>query len=93
MSTLHLNLHRKWFDMIASTEKKEEYREIKPYWTNRLFNKTYNTITFSNGFSKNRKQMVVEFVSVNKGVGNPKWGAPETPVYIITLGKILTKNS
>lgn len=29
---LHLNLKRKWFDMIKSGEKKEEYREIKPYW-------------------------------------------------------------
>lgn len=36
MKILHLTLKKKWFDMIASGEKKEEYREIKPYWTNRL---------------------------------------------------------
>lgn len=35
--TLHLTLKKKWFDMIASGEKKEEYREIKPYWVNRMF--------------------------------------------------------
>lgn len=29
---LHLTLKRKWFDLIASGEKKEEYREIKEYW-------------------------------------------------------------
>ena len=34
--TLHLVLKKKWFDMIASGEKKEEYREITPYWCNRL---------------------------------------------------------
>ena len=34
--TLHLVLKRKWWDMIASGEKKEEYREICPYWANRL---------------------------------------------------------
>lgn len=34
--TLHLTLKKKWFDMIASGEKKEEYREIKPYWSQRL---------------------------------------------------------
>jgi hypothetical protein len=34
--TLHLNLKKKWFDMIASGEKKEEYRELKPYWVKRL---------------------------------------------------------
>lgn len=33
---LHLTLKKKWFDMIASGEKKEEYREIKPHWASRL---------------------------------------------------------
>lgn len=36
MVTLHLVLKRKWYDMIASGEKKEEYREMKPYWIRRL---------------------------------------------------------
>ncbi|MHA1342381.1 MAG: ASCH domain-containing protein [Promethearchaeota archaeon] len=36
---LHLNLKKKWFDMIAYGEKKEEYREIKEYWNKRLVNK------------------------------------------------------
>lgn len=33
---LHLTLKKKWFDMIASGEKKEEYRDVKPYWISRL---------------------------------------------------------
>lgn len=37
MKTLHLTLKKKWFDMILSGEKKEEYREIKPYWNKRFF--------------------------------------------------------
>ena len=36
MNILHLVLKGNWYDMIASGEKKEEYREIKPYWVNRL---------------------------------------------------------
>lgn len=36
MKTLHLVLKKKWFDMISSGEKTEEYREIKPYWEKRL---------------------------------------------------------
>ena len=28
MKTLHLVLKSKWYDMIASGEKKEEYREL-----------------------------------------------------------------
>lgn len=33
---LHLVLKGKWYDMIESGEKKEEYREIKTYWKKRL---------------------------------------------------------
>lgn len=33
---LILPIKKKWFDMIKSGEKKEEYREIKTYWTSRL---------------------------------------------------------
>lgn len=34
--TLHLSLKRKWYGMIASGEKPDEYREITPYWIKRL---------------------------------------------------------
>lgn len=34
--TLHLSLQKRWFDMIASGEKREEYREFSPYWIKRL---------------------------------------------------------
>ena len=34
--TLHLVLKRKWWDMIASGEKKEEYRDVCRYWAIRL---------------------------------------------------------
>ena len=36
MKTLHLVLKRKWWDMIESGVKTEEYREVKPYWIKRL---------------------------------------------------------
>lgn len=35
---LILPIKKKWFDMIASGEKKEEYREIKPYYDSRFMN-------------------------------------------------------
>lgn len=35
---LTLPIKKKWFDMILSGEKKEEYREIKPYWETRFTN-------------------------------------------------------
>ena len=33
---LILPIKKKWFEMIRSGEKKEEYRENKPYWTSRF---------------------------------------------------------
>lgn len=33
---LTLPIKRKWFDMILSGKKEEEYREIKPYWIKRI---------------------------------------------------------
>lgn len=45
-----LPIKKKWFDMIKSGEKREEYREIKPYYTTRFLNacflkKTVNPVT------------------------------------------------
>lgn len=45
---LILPIKKKWFDMIKSGQKKEEYREIKPYYDSRFFNiyKRKNTTYF-----------------------------------------------
>lgn len=39
-----LPIKKKWFDMILSGEKKEEYREIKPYYETR-FQNVFGAIT------------------------------------------------
>lgn len=39
MKILHLTLKKKWFDMILSGEKKEEYRELKNHYFSRLLYK------------------------------------------------------
>ena len=36
MKAIDLVVKAKWYDMEASGEKPEEYREIKPYWIKRL---------------------------------------------------------
>jgi hypothetical protein len=33
-----LPIKKQWYDMILSGDKKEEYREIKPYYTTRFIN-------------------------------------------------------
>lgn len=40
--TLHLVLKSKWYDMIDSGIKTEEYRQIKPYWMIRLLDSDYD---------------------------------------------------
>jgi hypothetical protein len=52
MKTLDLVLKKKWYDMIESGEKTEEYREIKPYWVKRLTSLRYGRLLFShrNGY-------------------------------------------
>lgn len=89
MRILHLTLKKKWFDMIASGEKREEYRELKPYWHSRL-NKQYDVIEFRNGYAKDCPAMIVELKEIVKSLGIVEWGAPEKkPVYILRLGQIL----
>lgn len=90
MKILHLTLKKKWFDMILSGEKNEEYREIKFYWTKRLDNRQYDIIRFTNGYSPNSPTMDVEVKSIEKGFGLPQWGAADDQVYILSLGNILS---
>lgn len=103
---LHLTLTKKWFDMILSGEKKEEYREPKAYWNNRLFekgllffpSKTFDIIRFRNGYQKDAPQMDVEFISTTYKSKysdfNSYWGAIKGNDYIvIELGKVLNSKN
>ena len=85
---LHLTLKKKWFDMILSGEKKEEYREIKPYWTSRL-KLDFRVICFRNGYNPLSPFFCIEFTGLRIGRGKPEWGAPGYDVYILSLGKII----
>ena len=67
-----LPIKKKWFDMILSGEKKEEYREIKPYWTTRIyraFSKKYPKNTPSYDFFSEDPFMTVKFIN---GYGGDK---------------------
>lgn len=106
---LTLPIKKKWFDMILSGEKKEEYREIKPYYDSRFKNielpkgitncyinanldtgkiteiRDYKTIIFRNGYSNNSPSIKCR-VKINKGYGNPNWGAePNKEYYVLKI--------
>lgn len=79
IGTLHLNLKKKWFDMVLSGEKRQEYRDYTPYWIVRMETvrrEGIDNITFSNGYAKNRRQMIVgiDYITISTG-GVTKWGA------------------
>ena len=83
---LTLPIKKKWFDMIKSGEKKEEYRDIKPYYTSRLDSKyCYGDkfeVIFRNGYSKNSPSIkcLVEF---QKDYGHTMWGAELNKIYYV----------
>lgn len=97
---LTLPIKKKWFDMILSGEKKEEYRKIKPYWTKRFYNNLYDitildcdrtlfhalgTIILKNGYQKNAPQIEC-FVELIRGYGKEEWGAePNKEYYVLKI--------
>lgn len=87
---LHLNLKKKWFDLIANNKKKIEYREIKHYWTIRVMElgtiKVFDEIYFKNGFARNGKEapfMRVQWLGMERATFEGK------KCYAIILGEIL----
>lgn len=93
MKILYLTLKKKWFDMILSGEKKEEYREIKPYWDKRLIVNNYTHVQFRNGYGCDSPLVVVELLDIYKNIGHPDLGAPDKKVYILRLGEIVSKQN
>lgn len=97
--TLTLPLKRKWFDMIKSGEKKEEYREITPYWTSRLekipkskaeliLKKAEHilNIEFTLGYPRKDdklRRMKFKNPAVRIGYGKPEWGAEPGKRYFV----------
>lgn len=96
---LILPIKKKWFDMIASRKKTEEYREIKPYYRKRfetmglldvyglpVVNKVW--VIFRNGYSTKSPQIDAE-VTLDIKEGRPEWGAePGVEYYVLKILRI-----
>ncbi len=103
MKVLDLPLKRKWYELIESGRKTEEYREVKPYWINRFLNHAFPLFSYRNGytdcnvngythvrfrFGYTRRTMLFPLLGIRIGLGNPDWGAPSSKkVFILSLGK------
>lgn len=84
---LTLPIKKKWFDMIKSGEKKEEYREIKPYYKTRLekIGLRGGNILLRNGYSKSSPTLKIGcYITI--GHGKEEWGAePGKSYYVIRI--------
>ena len=88
---LILPIKRKWYDMILSGEKKEEYRELKPYYQKRFEHLWQGSligfdakrkVMFRNGYSKLSPSFIAT-VTLDIGTGKTEWGAEEEKNYYI----------
>lgn len=83
---LNLTLKVQWYNLIESGIKKEEYREIKPHWTSRIWNKREQITEVL--FTDYHRQMVFRVNSITIGQPRVGWTAnPFRTVYIIHLGE------
>lgn len=86
MKILHLTIKKKWFDMILSGKKLEEYRELKPYWDKRIHSELTH-VMFRNGYKPDSPNALFEIKKISTGEGRFAWGAPKgVKVWIIGLG-------
>ncbi len=83
---LHLVLKHKWYDMIASGEKKVEYRDLKDYYRKKFYNKNYTHVVFHKGYTNETMTFRIEGIGI--GEGKPEWGAePDKNYFKIVLGE------
>lgn len=90
MKILHLTLTKHWFDQIALGIKKIEFREIKDYWTKRLFDADgypieFDEIHIKNGYASSCPFMIVKHDFSARAIHlKTNW-----EVYCIGIGDIL----
>lgn len=95
-SILSLVLKRKWYDMIANGEKREEYRDVKDYYRTRIRNvirrfaeskENELVVAFSCGRKKADLFLTVIAVNIFPDCLHPEWGEPKGNHYVIALGR------
>lgn len=92
--TLFIIIKRKYFDQIKDGTKKEEFRKVTDYWTNRLKGKTYKYIIFQAGYSSTNPRLLVEYKGLlQRTIKHEFFGSEPVEVFAIQLGRILDKKN
>jgi hypothetical protein len=66
---LILPIKKKWFDMIVSGDKREEYREVKPYYVSRL-SKKWAANYLQKEYSADMQESFLKWVASSDGAGS-----------------------
>lgn len=90
---LTLHLKKRWYDMIKSGEKTEEYRAITDYWLKRLYDengepKHFDLLELCCGYpaaNDNTRRMLFSNPYLIWGCGQKKWGAPGDGKFVIII--------
>ena len=91
-----LPISRRWLDMIACGEKKEEYREDKPYWQTRILDMQKDkgpqeTFILRAGYSKDSPAILIDAEPVRRVGGDRYWGArPDERYIVLKINKVWT---
>ena len=96
---LPLVLKKKWYDLIDSGEKTEEYRDAKPFWEKRIkkwlncqrdhldISNKYLIIGFSRDCHKPDMFFMARFCEKRDVSLMPAWGEPQGTHYALGLGE------
>lgn len=76
---------RKWFDMIASGQKREEYRKMSPFYESRLRQYTGQivTIRLRNGYATHCPSILCTVRVIRGKRGRVEWGAERYEKYYV----------
>lgn len=87
--TLMLPLKRKWWDLILSGEKVEEFRLVNDYWRKRLEGRTYDEVVLTLGYPKrddHSRRLVLPWQGfTRKRIVSEEWGGKPRDVFAIRL--------
>ncbi len=97
LKVLRLPINNKYFEQIRSGKKVIDYRESKPYWKNRLVEKTtqefkkFDLIEIKNGYSKNAPLIIAKYLATkhDKTPKDLKHIIKTDFCYSIQIGKII----
>jgi hypothetical protein len=99
-SILPLVLKKRWFDMVALGQKKEEYRDFTKYWQSRIWNwekravlaRIPMVIEFRLGYAAHATRTAFLLADGRHWVRfyrfpHPDWGEPQDPHFVLPLGE------